>query len=192
MRTSRRIGGIVAGVVAAVTLGWSLPATGVTIVGGTPDQREMARWAIARFEAEGLTLPRLEIRFQTSRDSCRGHLAYYHDGIADMCGAHTDLMAGRSLLHEMSHGWLERNVTGTERDRFIELRGLKTWNDQNVVWDERGFEHGAEIMAWALGDQSDGILTPSIPDNDPDQLAAAFRQLTGTPLPELQNWMRWR
>lgn len=190
MRTSRGIQGVVVAMVATMTLGAG--QRGITIVAGTPEQREMVRWAVSRFEAEGLTLPRLEIRFHPSRNGCSGRLGYYHDGVADICRVHTDQMASRELLHEMAHGWLDVNASGSERERFLALRGLATWNDSGVEWEERGFEQGAEIMAWALGDQGDGILMPSIPDNDPDQLAVAYRRLTGRPLPELQDWMEWR
>jgi hypothetical protein len=37
------------------------------------------------------------------------------------------------------------------------------------------YEHAAEIIAWAVGDQSDGIRAPSIPRNERDQLAAGPR-----------------
>ena len=51
---------------------------------------------------------------------------------------------------------------------------------RRLDWDDRGYEQGAEIMAWALGDR---ILTAQIPDNDPAQLGAAFELLTGVVVP---------
>jgi hypothetical protein len=79
-------------------------------------------------------------------------------------------MARRNLLHEMSHAWAERYVTGERRERFLELRGLRSWNGGDVPWRERGFEHAAEILAWHLGDR---ILTPTVPDNEPERLETA-------------------
>ncbi|MGH2589496.1 MAG: hypothetical protein ACRDGW_01720 [Actinomycetota bacterium] len=43
-----------------------------------------------------------------------------------------------------------------------------------MPWRERGFEHAAEILAWHLGDR---VLTPTVPDNEPEQLEAAVEAL---------------
>jgi hypothetical protein len=191
MPTTRWIRGTIAAAIAAGSLWFPGPERGIAVVGGTPEQRAMTAWAVQRFEEVGLTLPALEVRFNEGRDACRGHLGYYLDGVVEVCREHTNLWASRELLHEMAHGWLEANLSPEDRARFLKLRQIRTWNDQAVIWDERGFEHGAEIMAWAIGDQADGIYTPSIPDNDPLQLAAAYRMLTGYPLPELTPSVLW-
>ena len=52
------------------------------------------------------------------------------------------------------------------------------------LWDDRGFEHGAEIIAWGLGNR---YMAPSIPDRDPARLAAVFELLTATPVPTPMN-----
>lgn len=191
MRSVERLGKGLAVLAAVAILAAPSPDRSVGVVGGTSEQRAMARWAVGRFNADGFVLPPLEIRFHEDRDGCRGILAYYSDGVADMCRRHTDLMAARTLLHEIAHGWVEANVTGAERERFLRVRGLSTWNDKSVDWDARGFEHAAEIIAWAIGDQSDGTLAPSLPRNSPDELADAYETLTGRPLPEIEGWMTW-
>jgi len=89
-------------------------------------------------------------------------------------------MSRRNLLHEMGHIWIDQNVSRVERDRFLEFRGLRTWNAPKADWGYRGYEQGAEILAWALGDRT---LTAQIPDNDPIQLAAGFELLTGVRTP---------
>jgi len=43
---------------------------GVTITGGTDEQSTIAEWALGRFEAAGLELPPMEIRFHTERAAC--------------------------------------------------------------------------------------------------------------------------
>lgn len=146
-----------------------------SVAGGTPEQVRMARWAVERFETAGLTLPPIQIRFHADLEGCGGHLGYYRRGVVDVCGVSANLMARRNLLHEMSHAWAEANVIGERRARFLELRGLETWNGYDVPWRERGFEHAAEILAWHLGDR---ILTPTVPDNEPEQLEAAVDVLT--------------
>jgi hypothetical protein len=163
----------------------------VDVVGGTAAQQEMALWAVSRFEAVRLTLPSLEVRFHGDRDACGGRLGLYVDGVVHECREHTNLWASRELLHEMAHAWLDANLTEADRDRFLRLRGLATWNSRDAAWDERGYEHGAEIIAWAIGDQADGIYTPSIPDNGPGELAEAFRVLTSRPFPRLTPDALW-
>ena len=48
----------------------------------------------------------------------------------------------------------------------------------------RGYEHGAEIIAWAIGER---ILTAQIPDNDVVQMGDAYRLLTGRPIPRSED-----
>lgn len=146
----------------------------VTVREGNAAQIAVARWAASRFEAAGLELPPLAIRFHADPTGCGDHLGLYRAGVVDVCGTNVNLMSRRNLLHEMAHAWAEVNVTGQTRERFLAIRGLTTWNGWDVGWRERGFEHAAEILAWYLGDR---ILTPTVPDNAPDQLTAAVTVL---------------
>ena len=68
--------------------------------------------------------------------------------------------------------WLDQNVGLSTRKRFLDLRGLAAWDVQSDPWQLRGYEQGAEIIAWALGER---ILTP--------QIADAYELVTGQPLP---------
>ena len=159
--------------------------TAIAISGGTITQRAMARWAIGRFEAEGLRLPSLEIRFHASPNGCGGRIGSYQDGITDYCGEHDNWMGRRMLLHEMAHGWVEASVSADLRIRFLRLRQLESWNDHAMEWEQRGTEHAAEIISWALCDQGRGTHLASVPRNDPGQLAAGYLLLTGRSLPKL-------
>jgi hypothetical protein len=188
MRTFGRIVGLAA--VAVVLL--EAPAPSLAVVGGTAEQRRMVSWAVDRFASVGLTLPALEIRFHATRDGCAGRLGLYDDGVVDVCRHLTDLWAARELMHELAHGWLDANMTEAARERFLQLRGLTVWSDHDVDWEQRGTEHGAEILAWAIGDQAGGIYTPSIPDNDHERLVVAYRALTGNELPTLRPWELWK
>jgi hypothetical protein len=173
--------------VATMTLVVSRIDTETKITGGTHAQRTMARWAIGRFEAAGLSLPSLEIRFHSTPIGCDGRLGSYADGAADLCGVHVNLMARRTLLHEMAHGWVGSTASAGLKARFLRLRQLESWNDPEVDWDQRGTEHAAEIIGWALCDQGTGTQLPSFPRNAPEQLADAYKLLTGRPLPELSD-----
>jgi hypothetical protein len=148
----------------------------VEVSGATPQQLELARWAVGRFKIAGLKAPVVEIRFHTDSSGCAGHLGYAQAGRVDMCTVLANEMARRNLLHEMSHVWIDQNVSPAERERLLELRGLRSWNASTDRWGMRGYEQGAEIMAWVLGNR---VLSAQIPDNEPTQLIAAFQLLTG-------------
>ena len=156
----------------------------VTVYDADREQVRLARWAAGRFEDAGLDLPDVDIHFHADVSGCGGHLGYAKDGRVDVCTILVNEMARRSLLHEMGHIWIDRNVSRAERARFLELRGLRTWNTSEADWGNRGYEQGAEIMSWALGNR---ILSAQIPDNDPQRLEEAFELLTGVRLPEPTN-----
>ena len=164
----------------------SIQATDVAVirpnveVTGTTDQLAMVRWAVGRFEMAGLEPPVVEIAFHRGLSGCGGHLGFARQGEVDLCSTLVDPIARRALLHEMGHIWLDQNLSDPERERFLEVRGLDVWNDASDAWGLRGYEQGAEIMAWALGER---ILTPQIPDNEPIQLARGFELLTGSAPP---------
>jgi hypothetical protein len=148
------------------------------VLGASPEQLDLVRWAVSRFEDRGLSLPALEVRFHADRSGCGEHLGYYRAGGVDLCGTMVNLMTRRNLLHEMAHAWVEANLGPEQRERFLQVRGLSSWNGGAVPWRERGFEHAAEILAWHLGDR---VLTATVPDNAPEQLEAAVAALLGAP-----------
>jgi hypothetical protein len=187
METRRWIGRLAITAMATMTLAVSRIETETKITGGTPAQRTMAHWAIGRFEAAGLSLPSLEIRFHATPNGCDGHQGAYSDGTADLCGVHVNLMSRRTLLHEIAHGWVGSTVSADLKARFLRLRQLESWNDPGVDWQERGTEHAAEIIGWALCDQGTGTQLPSFPRHAVDQLADGYQLLTGRPLPELPD-----
>ena len=182
MRTTRWLETIVAAMVALTLHG---TGTGIDVEGGSPGQREVAAWAVERFAIAGLDLPGLEIRLHPDRDGCRGRLGFYSDGVANLCATQTSQIAVRTMVHELAHGWLDAYASTEDRGRFLALRSLRTWNDQDVPWDQRGYEQAAEILAWALHDQGTGIHAPRFPGNSPPELAEAFRSLTGAEIPRL-------
>jgi hypothetical protein len=149
---------------------------GVEVSGGTPEQLAMARWAVGRFEAAGLEPPAVEIAFHRGLSGCGGHLGFAREGEIDICTTLVNAMARRALLHEMSHIWLDQHADDDVRERFLDLRDLPSWNAYGDAWELRGYEQGAEIIAWVLGER---ILTPQIPFEDSGDLDVAFRLLTG-------------
>lgn len=148
----------------------------IQVTGATPKQLALARWAVGRFEIAGLRPPALEIAFHGDALGCEGHMGWARSGRVDVCTVLANEMSRRNLLHEMSHIWLDQNLGIGTRNAFIRERGLSSWNSSRDPWELRGYEQGAEIMAWALGSR---ILSAQIPDNEPKQLAAAYKLTTG-------------
>lgn len=193
MRTITRLA-VALTTLAAALLGWRLgsveAATGepirpqLMVFAADREQFQMARWAAWRFDVAGLRVPETEVHFHEDLSGCDGHLGYAKGGRIDLCMPLVDAPARRALLHEMGHLWLDENFAPLERTLFLELRGLSSWNSLNDPWNLRGYEHGAEVMAWALGER---IITPSVPDNEPEKLELAFRMLTGDELPQLPS-----
>jgi hypothetical protein len=188
MHTVSRIGVATSLVVAAVS--WILVGSADGSVGVRPDVRlydatdeqvHMVRWAVGRFEAAGLDAPTVEIHFHGDLSACRRNLGYALDGRVDLCTVGVDVISRRVLLHEMGHIWLDENLATSVREEFIESRDLTSWNGSSVRWSERGYEQGAEIVAWALGER---ISPLKIPDKDPEQIANAYELLTGTEFPQ--------
>jgi hypothetical protein len=190
MRTVTRF--LALGISIAVVLGWwwlgSAHATdavairpSVEVSGATPEQVALARWAVGRFEVAGLRPPVVEIAFHGDALGCEGHMGWARSGRVDVCTVLANEMSRRSLLHEMSHIWLDQNLGIGTRNAFLRVRGLSTWNSSRDPWGLRGYEQGAEIMAWELGDR---ILSPQIPDNEPEKLEIAYGLITGHQAPE--------
>jgi hypothetical protein len=172
--------------IAAVPGAWWLRSAGATaavairsnvqVRGAMPEQLAMAQWAVNRFEAAGLEPPTVKIEFHGDPSGCGGRLGFARQGEVDVCNILVNTMSRRVLLHEMSHIWLDENVGASARAEFLELRELGSWNASGDPWELRGYEQGAEIIAWTIGER---ILTPWIPDNDPPQIASAYEVLTG-------------
>jgi hypothetical protein len=190
MRTITRLGLGIALIVALV-LGWRLGSaqaaaavpirTEVLAYEADADQIQMTRWAANRFERAGLQVPEVDIHFHVDLSGCRGNLGYALAGRIDLCTDLVDTPARRAILHEMGHIWLDEHFPSSERARFLRLRRLTAWNASDDPWNLRGYEQGAEVMAWALGER---IMTPSIPDNGERELEIAYRFLTGRSAPD--------
>lgn len=154
---------------------------GIRVIGASSAQLDLARWATGRFADVGLELPSVDIEFHDDLAGCGGHLGFARDGRVDICTSLVNAMTRRNLLHEMSHIWLDQYTDSSTRAAFLQARGLTSWNSSDDEWRYRGYEQGAEIIAWALGER---ILSAQVPDSDVQGLARAFGSLTGRPLPE--------
>jgi hypothetical protein len=145
-------------------------------------------WAFDRFARAGLVLPEVILTFHDELEPCGGYYGSFRAGDplrVDLCGFNGDRflpMPRKMILHELGHAWLHVNVVDEVRARFLDFRGLETWAEQKVGWDERGFEHAAEVIAWALLDEETRIFT--VPDSSPETFSEAYIILTGRSVPD--------
>ncbi|HEY7400410.1 MAG TPA: hypothetical protein VH989_05890 [Actinomycetota bacterium] len=144
----------------------------------TPARAELVAWAVGRYDAAGLDLPTIDLRFHENAAGCHGNVGWTDGFRVDLCiRLAMDAGPQRLVLHELAHTWCNANLGEDEREAFDRLRGVTSWNGDASEWGVRGTEQAAEIIAWGLGD---GTMLPLIGgDVSPAALAAAFEQLTG-------------
>ena len=152
----------------------------------TNRHRDSVEWALGRFTTAGLQLPSLEITVHyeitewrgRELPECKGFEGLYRNTgsaiVIHICAPRYGSME-RTLLHELGHAWADATLTDDERAAFLDLRGLDAWNTGD--WEERGFEHAAEILMWGLA--AEPFKVGAIADTDTDTLTHAYRLLTG-------------
>ena len=163
----------------------------IELYNSNAEREALAVWAFGRFEALGVAAPRVEeIVFAPSRE-CGDHsgLAHLRSNGATIyqcvrnitcdspsCERFTNV-AKLSMLHELAHPWLERNVDTETRAAFLELTPPTRWRSETTDWNQRGVEWAAEILAWGLLDRPEELLRLGFPPCE--QRTSAFRVLTG-------------
>ena len=158
----------------------------IEVLGATPRQVEDAVWALDRFDSAGLELPSLSIVFHDDYESCgmrEGVLRISGDEIVIHECESDPARSRRNLLHELAHVWDRYGpLDDHTRSAFLSMRGLRAWSDCHLLWNQRGEEQAAEIIAWGLMVRSAPIPT-SVGDSGSQaeaDLSAAFELLTGT------------
>jgi hypothetical protein len=133
-------------VVASVTSRPSVSLTPSVDVRGADDaQRAALDEAVGRFRSAGLELPDVEVVFSDTDVACGGHYGLFE--------RHFDPWRIRVcsdlpfvISHELAHAWEAANLDDGDRARYLEARGLTSWSDPRVPWDERGSEDAAFII----------------------------------------------
>lgn len=154
------------------------------------DEQDLVDFAFARFASAGVELPDVSIVFPTEARKCHGFGGIY---IPAKRAVRICRPSKRTMIHELAHAWIETTISDSQRETFLELRGLDTWTGGDE-WDQRGAEQAAEIVTWAVMDQdmsfrwletdADGTTNETwrllkIPNSNPDLLATAYESLTG-------------
>ena len=159
---------------------------GKTIYADQTSKLDEAVGALELFSDLGLTLPDLTIEMRSSGQCPKS------DGSGQIAGS-MGLRNGEPLIkncggiltlyHELAHVWDRHNLSEVDRSRYLELRGLESWS--NEQWDQAGGEHLAETISWAL---SEKLGRPErIPDNSLCEMRDGYRQLTGSEPPVLEG-----
>ena len=178
----RRTAASLAIAASAMTLGATRAAPApqpLTFTGADANDEAAVDWALHRFRTAGLReLPPLEVHVHRSREACNGGLGLYYMNRIDLCTKDSsEPYARKYALHEIAHAWADVNVDPGVMRRFMDVRGVGTWNDKRVPWKERGTEQAAEIITWALGD---GEIGPQLPEPlEAGTLAELYELLTG-------------
>jgi hypothetical protein len=150
------------------------------------EAEELLAWGRQRYAEEGLELPEITLVVHTSLQPCNGRVGRYIAETKELVLCRIDR---NTVLHELAHAWTGHNLDSAERAHLVELRGTDAWNDHTDDWADRGTEHAAEILVWALSDQdltvqwtSYGVESRrllSIGNSSPASLAAGFETMVG-------------
>ena len=149
----------------------------VSVIGASGEQQVAVDDAVARFRSVGLRLPAVEIRFHADKAECDGHLGLFQRGFTPwrvlVC---SDLAF--VLTHELAHAWEAANLDDDERERYVEARGMPTWDDHDADWNERGIEDAAFIVQQNLTAKDPNLDSPAWKER-----TAAYELLTGSSSP---------
>lgn len=117
----------------------------VDVVGASHEQIVAVDEALDRFRNAGLQLPDVEIVFHDDQAACKGH-----DGLFQAQHTPWRILVCSDLAfvltHELAHAWEAATLDDVDRERYVELRRLSTWNSADADWDERGVEDAAFMI----------------------------------------------
>lgn len=118
----------------------------------------------------------------SSVDGCDGNLGLFGSRgdphRIDLCEANHAI-----IRHELIHAWERHEVTDEQRLEYLDLFGLTAWFDTAIPHDDRGVEHAANIVGWALqGRPLDALDELLLAD-----LLEGYKILTGSRSPRLEH-----
>lgn len=132
-------------------------SSGPRLIEGSPEEsRRRLSDAVGLFEAAGLALPAVDVRFHDDDSACKGHHGLFSRRSSqwriDVCSE-----LGFVAVHELAHAWIAANLDADEQQQYLDLRGLVEWTGRDVPWNERGTEDAAFIMQQVLQNRPDNI-----------------------------------
>ena len=179
--------------------------TNIEIFNGTDRLTNLVEWALGRFELIGIGLPNVvAVTFPpiplcdeyqgmatNTGEGSRVYVCYdEQEACSDDSCSDFNIVARRTMLHELGHAWNNTYLNDEDREMFVEMRGLDYWSGSDVTYSSRGTEHAAEVLVWGLLEESSPTIR--LPDQTCDTLAEAFQFLTGAePLFDLTDCDPW-
>ena len=156
--------------------------TPLTITGASRAEREVAEWAVSRFDAAGLLLPPVSVSFRDDGE-CGGSAGLYRhsEAAVTICnrGGH-DNPPRQTVLHELAHAWSLHWMDEADIAAMLIHDDLDFWINDEIGYWNRGAERTAEYIAWGLqvsGDEDRAIWTAG---KNCAALATAFGLITGS------------
>jgi hypothetical protein len=145
----------------------------IEMVGAGGERQARLHEALARFRDNGLELPALEVRFDDDKAACAGHEGLFEQAFTPW---RVSICSDLAFVptHELAHAWEAANLDDDDRARYVEARGLTTWDDPAASWQDRGIEDVAFIIQQNLMAGHPNIDSPTWIDR-----TAAYLLLTG-------------
>jgi len=131
----------------SVVVSSSLQPT-ITVVGDA-DQVAVVRDTVAAFVELNMALPDLTVHFHRDEAGCDGHLGLFdfvpEPWRVDICSSLPFVIA-----HELGHAWERANLSGEDRQTYINFRGLTEWQNLERPRNEQGIEDVAFNIQLAI------------------------------------------
>ena len=153
------------------------PWPAVTVVGADADQLALLGRALDKFRDFGLELPDVEVRYSDDEADCNGHLGIFENSYTPWRLSVCEQLPF-VVYHELAHAWEAANVDDDTRKRYLEARGLATWNGQEAPHEERGVEDAARVIQFHVMTSHPVLSSPIWQER-----LAAYELLVGRPSP---------
>lgn len=162
------------------------PVNRLSVVGASDQQIRRLDKAIGRFRSANLSLPPLVVHFHDTPDPCRGRSGLFRDNSTPweihICSETPDVV----YEHELAHAWARHALTDGQRESFVEMIGLETWNDPAVPWAQRGTEAAAVMIQQGVS----GLPLPPALSVRTRRRIEGYRLLTGETSPRYTRWLK--
>jgi hypothetical protein len=162
----------------------------VEIWNGSEALASLVSWALTRFSAAGLQVPRpRSVTFYPAADRCWGHIAVaggpandeivvcFGEGLA--CATSPcppwSVKARQTMVHELAHTWMTQTLSEDTREEYEDLVGVP-WADDDEPAEAWALERAAEVITWGLLGEEEPPLGL---EGSVERLSEEFALLTG-------------
>ena len=170
---------------------------GVKLINAEPAHEEFSRWLFRRFIEAGIGLPEVAAVWFPPAPECTELAGLAIESDERYEGRHTVVIcftvdrlmwedsqsgwfppAASYGLHELAHIWMVDHLTDDTRAAFNELAGLEVWRQGDAEWAQRGVEHAAFTIPWAITGTADALWPFQLAEATCEELSERYRLLT--------------